>query len=159
MPVGFADLFNAPKAYSYGAEAELDWRPTERLTARLAVGWLNDRIVRSGPGYEDFQGKRFARSPHLTAAATIDWDAAPRLRLSAQGRYHSRYADDLETAELKVDRAAIFDVRGEYRLGGLTVFAYARNLLDKFALISLFSPTLAEAEDPREVGIGIEKSF
>jgi outer membrane receptor protein involved in Fe transport len=157
--VGFSDLFNAPKAYSYGAEVEVDWGPTDRLTARFAVGWLNDRIVRSGPGYEEFQGKRFARSPHLTAAASIDWDATPRLRLSAQGRYHSRYADDLETPDLRVDRAAIFDARAEYRLRGAAIFAYARNLFDKFALISVFDPMLAEAENPREVGIGIEKSL
>jgi iron complex outermembrane receptor protein len=157
--VGFADLFNAPKAHSYGAEAELDWRPGGQLSARLALGWLNDKIVRSGADYPEFQGKRFARSPHFTAAASVDWHATSRLRLSAQGRYHSRYADDLETPGTRVDAAALFDARAEYRLARVSLFAYARNLFNKFVLIEQIGSDLATAEDPRMVGVGIESHF
>ena len=39
--VGFADMFNVPKARSYGLEAELDWRRSSRLSSRFALGLLH----------------------------------------------------------------------------------------------------------------------
>ena len=157
--VGFADLFNVPKAHSYGAEAELDWRPNGRLAGRLALGFLRDRIDRAGPAYSEYQGKEFARSPHFTGAAAVDWQAAPRLKLLAQVRYHSAYySDDSGSLDVRVGPATIIDLRAEYRMNRYSLFAYARNLFDSFALIERF-PNLATAEDPRMVGAGIEARF
>ena len=62
FPVGFADMFNVPKARSYGLEGELDWRASKTLSSRLALGLLNTRIVRSGAGYSEFDGNQFGRS-------------------------------------------------------------------------------------------------
>ncbi len=158
--VGFADLFNAHKAHSYGAEAQLDWRPDPQLSGRVAIGLLRTKLVDAGPDYSDFTGKQFSRSPHLTASAAIDWRATRALRFSAQARYHSAYyGNDVNSADVRVSPAAIFDARAEYRLGRYSLFAYARNLFDKFALIERFPPDEATAEDPRMVGVGIEASF
>lgn len=158
--VGFADLFNAHEAHSYGAEAQLDWRHDPQLSGRLAIGLLRTKLVDAGPDYSDFTGKQFSRSPPLTASAAIDWRATPALRLSAQARYHSAYfSNDVNSADVRVLPAAIFDVRGEYQLGHYSLFAYARNLFDKFALIERFLPDEATSEDPRMVGAGIEVRF
>jgi outer membrane receptor protein involved in Fe transport len=157
--VGFADLFNAPRAHSYGAEAELDWRPNQTLSARLAVGLLRDRIDRSLRGYLEFEGKKFQRSPPLTATAAVDWVATPRARVSAQARYHGPYGDDFESPGATISAATIIDARAEYRLGPVVAFVYARNLFDKFALIDRFENSSATAEDPRTVGVGIETRF
>jgi iron complex outermembrane receptor protein len=159
LPVGFADLFNAPKARSYGAEAEIAWRPNKQLSARLSAGLLRTKLVDAGPDYPEFTGNEFARSPHFSAAAAVDWNATTRLRLSAQARYHSRYfADDVSSGEVRVPPALIVDARAEYRLGRVTVFAYARNLFNKFALLDRLDQT-ASAEDPRMVGAGVEMQF
>ena len=160
LEVGFADLFNAPKAHSYGAEIELDWRMRDNLSARLSAGLLRTKLVDAGLDYPEFTGNMFARSPHLSAAVAVDWDASPRLRWSAQARYHSRYfADDVNSAEVRVPGALIVDTRAEYRLGRVTAFAYARNLFDKFALVDRFDNEAASAEDPRMVGVGLETQF
>jgi outer membrane receptor protein involved in Fe transport len=160
FPVGFADLFNAPKAHSYGAEAELAWRLGKRLSARLSAGLLRTKLSDAGPDYVDFAGNEFARSPHFTAAAAVDWDATRRLRLSAQLRHHGAYfADDINSAQVRIPRALIFDARAEYRLGPVTAFVYARNLFNKFALFDRFDNITASVEDPRRVGAGIEASF
>ncbi|HVM22110.1 MAG TPA: TonB-dependent receptor [Sphingomicrobium sp.] len=160
FPVGFADLFNAPKARSRGAEAEIDWRAGKRLTARVSVGLLRTKLVDAGPDYPAFKGNEFARSPRLSTAATLDWHATERLRLSAQARYRSRYfADDVNSADVRVPRAAIVNARAEYRIGQVTAFAYARNLFDRFALLDRNGNISASAEDPRMVGIGIESRF
>jgi outer membrane receptor protein involved in Fe transport len=157
--VGFADLFNAPKARSYGLEAELDWRPSSRLSSRFALGLLHTRIIRSADGYAEFEGNQFGRSPHLSAAASVDWDATPRLRLSAQVRHHSSYfSDDGNGAGTLVPPATIADARAEYRLHRIILSAYLRNLFDNFAYIER-DATTAVLEDPREIGVGIETRF
>jgi iron complex outermembrane receptor protein len=159
FPVGFADMFNVPKARSYGLEGQVDWRVSKRLSSHFALGLLHTRIVRSEDGYTEFEGNQFGRSPHLSASAAVDWDAAPRLRLSAQVRHHSSYfSDDTSGAGKLVHPATIADARAEYRLERFTLFAYARNLFDIFALIER-DPFSAIPEDPRMVGLGIEGLF
>ena len=160
LPVGFADLFNAPKARSYGAEAEVGWRPDERLSARLSVGLLRTKLIDAGPDYPDFDGNAFARSPRLSAAAAVDWAAAARLRLSAQGRYRDDYfSDDVNSPAVHIPAALIVDARAEYRIGRATGFVYVHNLLDKFALLDRTGDAVASVEEPRRVGIGIEAGF
>lgn len=154
--VGFADMFNVDKARSFGLEAEFEWRPSERLASRFALGLLDTKVIRAGEGYEEFAGKEFGRSPHLSAAASVDWDATTRLRLSAQARHHSSYfSDDGNGAGTGIRPATIVDARAEYRLKRFTMFAYARNLFDEFALIERDAES-AIPENPREVAVGIE---
>src|SRR6266404_3065379 len=82
------------------------------------------------------------------------------LRPPPQARYHSRYfADDINSADVRVPGAMIVNVRAEYRLGRVTVFGYARNLFDRFALLDRFDNETASAEDPRMIGIGMEAPF
>ena len=159
LPVTFADLFNVPKARSYGFESEVDWRPSSRLSSRFAIGLLDTKIVRTAAAYPEFAGNSFGRSPHFTVTTAVDWDAAQRLRLSAQVRYHSSYFSDDENGRgNRIRPATIADARAEYKLRRFALFAYARNLFDTFALIERDSMS-ATPEDPREAGIGLELSF
>ena len=159
LPVGFADLFNVPRARSYGAEAEVDWRASKRLSARFGLGLLHTRIDRSTDEYPQFQGNAFGRSPHFTASAAVDWDASSRLRLSVQLRHHSSYfSDDENRPGTLVAPATVANARAEYRLKRVTLFAYARNLFDTFAFVER-DAGFAVLEDPREVAAGIETRF
>ena len=158
--VGFSDLFNVPKAHSYGAEVEMQWRASGRLSLAGGIGLLRSKIVRVPAGYEEFEGLQFDRSPHLTASASIDWRPTQRLQLSAQVRHHSRYMNDPSSDALltQTEAATIADARAEYRLGHWSLFGYARNVFDTFAVISR-DPFSATLEDPREVGIGVDARF
>ena len=159
-PVGLAELFNVPRARSYGAELTVDWRARERLSARAAVGLLNTKITRTDAESEAFHGREFARSPGLTTSGAIDWRPIDALRLSVQIRHHGRYfSDDRETEALLIGSATIVDARASWTAGRVTWFGYARNLFDAFRLRFLSSPTLATADDPREVGLGMEMQF
>jgi outer membrane receptor protein involved in Fe transport len=159
FPVGFVDLFNVPKARSYGLEGEIDWRASKRFSSRLALGLLDTRIVKSGSGYTEFEGNQFARSPHLSAAAAVYWEPAGRVRISANVRHHSSYfSDDGNGAGTLVPPATIADARAEYRLHRIILSAYLRNLFDNFAYIER-DATTAVLEDPREIGVGIETRF
>lgn len=158
--VGFADLFNAPKARSYGAETELSWRITPRLSARAGAGLLWTKLIDAGPDYPEFSGNEFARSPRYSGTLALDWKATDRLRLSGQFRFRSAYyGDEVNSPEVRVPGAAVVNVRGEYSAGRATIFAFARNLLNKFVYLDRIGNDSATAEAPREIGIGIETRF
>ena len=157
--VTFADLFNVPKARSYGLEASVDWRATRRLSARAGLGLLRTRITDAGTA-RAFDGKEFQRSPRLSASVAVDWRPVDRLRLTAQVRHNSGYfSDDLETSSRRVDGWTKLDARAEWDTGRFRLFGYARNVFDKFYLTYLFGPTFGTAGDPRELGVGIEAAF
>jgi outer membrane receptor protein involved in Fe transport len=165
--VGFADLFNVPKARTYGAEARVAWRASRSLSAALAIGLLDTKIVRAGGLYAAYQGKEFQRSPHFSGSAALDWRPVDRLRLSAQMRRNGPYfSDDLNNPFFRIGSATVFDGRAEWDAGKLSLFVYARNLFDKFYFRSLGFPlppsplpSLATLGEPRQVGAGIESRF
>jgi outer membrane receptor protein involved in Fe transport len=158
--VTFADLFNAPRARTLGAETELQWRVSNRMSARFSAGLLRTKLVDAGPSYPEFSGKEFARSPHLSVAGAADWQATRRLRLSATARYHGPFfSDDVNGPADHIDAATIVGARAAYRIGKVTLFAYARNMFNKFALVDRTGDVSASAEDPRMVAIGIDAAF
>ena len=158
--VGFADLFNAPRARTYGAEAAVEWRASRRFTARVAIGLLDTKITRTDPSTAQLLGNEFQRAPHFTGSAALDWRPIERLRLSAQVRRNSGYfSDDDETPTRRVEGATTMDARATFEAGGVILFGYARNVFDEFAMRYLSLPTSGVANDPREVGIGIESRF
>lgn len=166
-PAGFANLFNVPKARSYGAEGELRWRMSRAFSASLGVGLLGSKVLETDADSADFQGKEFDRSPHFTASAAIDWKPSDRLRVSAQVRHHSPYFTDPEnTPEIRVDSATTVDARAEYRLNRITIFAQVRNVFDALNMLDVGAPDpdtgkpqFGEAEDPRMAAVGLEARF
>lgn len=158
--VTFADLFNIPKARTYGAEAEVDWRMSDRFKVRLGIGVLDTKIRKADPANLAFDGKDFGRAPRFSASAAIEWHPISRFRLSAQAKRNSGYwSDDLNTPTRRIDGWTRLDARADWDAGRFKLFGYARNLLDKFYLTYKFNSQLATAGDPREVGIGLEASF
>ena len=157
---GFANLFNVPKARSYGAEAELSWRFADALSTRVAIGLLGTKMVRTEGESAVFAGNEFDRSPHFTGAAAVDWRATERLRLSAQVRHRSPYfSDPKNRRELRIGSGTNVDARVAYAFGKVLVFGQVRNLFDALNMLSLGSTTMGEAEDPRTFAFGIEGRF
>lgn len=158
--VTFADLFNIPKARTYGAEAEMDWRVSERLKVRAGIGILDTKILKAEASNELFAGKDFGRAPHFSASAGVEWRPVDRLNLSAQAKRNSAFwSDDLNTPIRRISGWTRVDARAEWDAGRFRIFGYARNLLNKFFLTYKFNSTLATAGDPREVGVGLEAGF
>jgi outer membrane receptor protein involved in Fe transport len=157
---GFANLFNVPRAFSRGVEAEADWRPNERVTIRGSVGFLATRITDTDAESAIYQDHQFDRSPHLTAALAVDWRSSSAFRLSAQVRHHDSYfSDNANKPEMRVGSATVMNARAEYDAGRFSVFVQAQNLFDRFAMVSLSTAVSGEAEDPRRINAGIAASF
>ena len=158
--VTFAELFNVPKARSYGLEAAVEWRASRRLSARAGIGLLKTKITRTDSSHAQLLGNEFQRAPRFSGSAAIDWRPTDRLRLSAQVRRNSGYfSNDSETPALRVGGLTTLDARGAFDAGPVSLFGYARNLFNEFEMRFLFSPIVGFANDPRELGIGLESSF
>jgi iron complex outermembrane receptor protein len=156
--VGFANLFNVPKARTYGAEGQLDWRVSGTLSVKGAVGFLGTKFVKTDSESADFHGNEFDRAPHFTGSAAVEWRPTDRLRLSAQLRHHSPfYGDPDNLPEFRVPSGTSTDFRAEYRLGRLSFFSQVRNVFDAFNMLDVNVP--GEAEDPRTFSFGIEASY
>ena len=155
--VTFADLFNVPKARSYGLEADVDWRASTRFSARIGIGLLDTKITQADPANAGFEGKAFGRAPRFSASAALAWQPLDRLRLNVQARRNSSYfSDDGNSPARRIGSWMRVDGRVEYEAGRFKLFGYARNAFDKFYLTYIFNQNLATAGDPREVGFGIE---
>lgn len=151
-------IYNIRQTRSQGLETSADWRPSDRVRLRGALGILRTRIGDDAPAA--FAGNQFSRSPHFSGTASIEWRPIDRLRLTADIRHHSRYfSDDLNTPNFRVTRATVVSARASYEVGRLTVFGYARNLLDSFYVTSQFSQNFATTLDPREIGLGVDIRF
>lgn len=158
--VGLADLFNVPKARSYGAETEVQWRASDKLSAGIGLGLLWTKIVEAGASHPAFERNEFLRSPHLSATASIEWRPVEQLRLSVQGRHNSGYwSDDANTPLRRISAWTKVDARVDWDRGPFRFFGYARNIFDTFYMTALFNPTLGTAGDPRELGVGVETRF
>ncbi|GAA4712234.1 TonB-dependent receptor [Sphingomonas lutea] len=151
---------NVPKARTIGAEADFAWQVSARLSARLALGLLDTKVLVGAGESASLQGKQFDRSPPYSATAAVDWRVTDRLRLSGQLRHRGAYfSDPSNSRERRVNRATNVDVRAEYDLAGVKMFAQVRNLFDSLILLRLDSASSGEAEDPRTVSIGIGRTF
>lgn len=158
--VGFANLFNVPRARSRGIEATADWRPGPGLSLRGSIGLLATRITETDAESAIYQGNQFDRSPHFAGAIGVDWRPLGQVRLSAQVRRHSSYfSNNANDPQLHISAATIADARVEYDLRRLAIFIQARNVFDKFAMLTLGTANSGEAEDPRRVSAGIEMHF
>jgi outer membrane receptor protein involved in Fe transport len=93
-------------------------------------------------------------------AGNVQWKPIDSLQLSLIARHHSGFfADDVNSPSARIAPATIVDARAEYQVGKVKVFAYARNLLNVFALIDRVGNVSGSAEDPRMVGVGVETGF
>lgn len=165
--VGFSNLFNVPKARSYGAEGQLNWHANNKFSATVAVGLLGSKIVETDAESADWDGNEFDRAPRFTGSVAIDWKPIDRLRVSAQLRHHSPYSTDPDNSpEIRVGSGTNVDARAEYHVGRAIIFAQVRNVFDALNMVYLAdpdpdsgAPQFGEAEDPRMFAIGLEARF
>lgn len=167
-PVGtinFAEIVNQPRAFSRGLETDVAWQVDDHLSLSVGLGLLRTKITKTVSASDPALGRVFARSPRWTGSASLTWTPTPQVRATAQLRHNDRYfSDDFETASLEVEPTTVADARIEWTLGKTTVFAYARNLFDRFYLTYKFArvptrPDLATPGDGRRLGIGLDLRF
>lgn len=170
-PMTVTEIVNAPLAGSRGAEFDMRWRLTGRLSVNVGAALLDTKTRRTLFPGDPSLGRKFQRAPGFSATAGVDWQPVDGLRLSAQARTSSGYfSDDANTPALRIGGSTVVNARAAWTHGRLTVFGYARNLFDRFYMTRLFPPlalpppsaprpAFGTAGDPREFGLGVEARF
>lgn len=154
------EIGNVPRAWSRGAEFQLDWRISPNVELSGSLGLLDTKIARVDDPADPLLGRQFQRSPHLTAALDATFHANRNLSFNIEYFLRSGYFDDdLNTVSRRIGGTNVLNAIVVWKAGRFKAFAHARNLFDRFYLTSLAQTGLATAGDPREAGIGIEVSF
>ena len=162
--VGVAEVANAPRAHSYGAELETSYKVSERLTLRSAVGFLGSRVTKTLEHDDPILGKPFGASPSFTATAEVEWTPVRRLGLTTLIHHDSGYNDDAESKFEDIRPATTVDARATWDTGRFIAFAFVRNLFDKFRITYWGGPHDSQdlevgTNDPREIGVGLQMRF
>ncbi|WP_425480284.1 TonB-dependent receptor [Xanthomonas theicola] len=89
--VGGSEVGNVGKTLRRGWDAQLNLRADERWTLWLAYSRQRAVILTPDPGAPATRGKEIENVPHSLATAGIDWQATPRLKLSAWGNAQGDY--------------------------------------------------------------------
>jgi outer membrane receptor protein involved in Fe transport len=163
--VGLERVVNDPRAHTLGAEVQLTYKATPRLTLQASGGWLGSRVDKTLVADDPILGKQFGAAPHFSGVLSGDWTAFRNLHLSTQIRHNSSYfTDDAQTEVARIHPSTDVDARISWDTKRLTVFAYAHNLFNEFHITFWGDlPTAPNVEvgtnDPREIGIGVEARF
>lgn len=154
-----AKVINVPEARSQGAELSLQWA-SGRFSWRGALGYLDTKFEDVTGASQIEIGNEFARAPHWTGNLGVGAKLGDGWSLEAGIRANSKlYSDDANSDFGRVSGATYADLRIEKRVERMRIFAYARNLFDRFVITNISSPTFAVASDPRTVAIGIASDF
>jgi iron complex outermembrane receptor protein len=140
-------LTNVPESEIYGAEMDMQWVPTDRLTVNLGVAWLDteitdwDAVDRDASAWpvtvtHDVSGAELSQSPEWQYNATLkyEWPLGDALVMEAAGdvSYTDETTGGINPEEATEDyaifgaRLAIGSADGQWR-----AMLWARNLTDE----------------------------
>jgi vitamin B12 transporter len=123
---GFYD--NVARASAEGAEVEVSWTATERLT--VTGNYTYDHDVDRSSGSPTY-GLHLARRPWNTANLTASYEWPVRLTTAVAVRYADRSYDDPANT-IPLQSYVLWDLRASYPVGhGLEVYGRIENLTDK----------------------------
>jgi vitamin B12 transporter len=145
---------NIPAVNAYGVEADLSARIGRTIKAQAAMSWTHAR-VEGGAAAAQLTGLQPAGTPAFVATAELAWQAAARLKLTADLRYESaRYDDDQNLRRL--NPATTVYLRADWRVApGATVFIAADNLFDTAVANARTADGVTSYGPPRTVEIGV----
>jgi len=152
---------NAERAEHHGIEASLDWRSTDRIAVKAAVGWLETKVEEFSlfpliEGREEAHAPRYTYSLGATYRAPSGWWG--RLDLSGMGKFFFDYGHDQMSKPYGLTNLTV-----GRDWGGWSAKLWIRNVLDKEYFVRGFyfgneppdfpSKLYTRLGDPRQFGI------
>lgn len=164
-------LRNAARARSWGAEAQLDAQPVERLNLSLGAGYTNAKFRSfpdgGGPGV-DLGGNRLPYAPRITTSAEIRYaiplSLGPTLNLSADWNYRSKsFAGPENLPRQLIDARHLIGARASLDGRNWQLAGWVRNLFDTRyidnRIFDFFQTAVVERGEPRTYGVTGKVSF
>jgi iron complex outermembrane receptor protein len=165
-------LLNIPRSRIWGGEAELTARPSDVVTLRGSLGFLDAKIERGTVSGNNVAGNELTNAPSLTASAGIDvtfYDGdSGKFSGTADLAYtSSQFFDVVNTARLEQDGYALLSgfIRWESANGRFNASIWGKNLTNQFYftsrvdLLAGFGFDYNHVATPRTYGITIGTTF
>ena len=154
-------IVNADEVTSLGMELDLAWTPTERLTIRSSLGYVNAEFDSYSAFGNNFNGKEVPFVPEYTGSTGIRYDfesgffAQTSVRVSGSTSF-----DAANTGTFTQDAYAIWDAEIGYATERFTIALFGRNLLDE-EYYSFINPQIAAGSpgDPQLLGLRLRTMF
>jgi len=164
-------VFNAASATMMGVELELQAIPTDNLSLRANLGYLDSEYDEftfdSGNGIVDNSGLEFRRAPEFTGSldATYTW-AVGSGNAWIRGAYHfigDHYIEQTNRPELANDDQHLIDMSINYAVNDLTLSLFGRNLTEEDGWAHGLNVSglwaYASARAPRTWGMEVSYNF
>lgn len=163
-------VLNGKSATDYGVEIENTFKLNDALILNLDGTWLPKAKINESPNIDPvLANTRFRFSPDFQGNATINLDTPLNDDLNLVGRVQYQYSGPQYINNASLARlGAINLVHGNLGLrtnSGVTVEAWAQNLLDKRYPTQLFNTSLQAGDEnaymapPRTFGIRVRANF
>lgn len=172
-------LTNVPKSRIFGAEADLQWVPTDGLFVNLGVAWLDTKVIEWDAVSDtsawptvvtfDASGIELSQSPkwQVNGGFEYEWGVGDNLkmRLGADGNYKGTTSGGARGVVEATDSYVVFNARAGIGASDdrwrLTI--WSRNLLDEYYFPSAYQggngPWVRSVGMPRTVGATFDVSF
>jgi iron complex outermembrane recepter protein len=165
-------LLNIPRSRIFGGEAELTARPSDAVTLRGSLGFLDAKVQQGIVSGANVAGNKLTNAPSLTASAGLDvtfYDGdAGKFSGTADLAYtSSQFFDVVNTARLEQDGYALLSgfLRWESANGRFNASIWGKNLTNKFYftsrvdLLAGFGFDYNHLATPRTYGITVGTTF
>lgn len=160
---GYTYTANAAASFSYGAEIEGRYNPTDFLSFVGALGLMQTEFTQGVINGVDVTGNAFPEAPTLTAAIGVDWRHESGFFAGGKFTYTDGYYSQGDTANSStrlVDGYGILDAQIGYETDNAKITLFATNLLDTQYLTGIGSGgSLAYVGDGRQVGLKLTGKY
>jgi outer membrane receptor protein involved in Fe transport len=164
---GFATV-NVDGARTWGAEADLKWRPAESIEIYASAGLLFGGFPGSVEQFPWLAGRDQAHAPRYTFAGGIAWRGERGFFARVDATARDEFYFDVSHNEAS-DSHVLVHVRLGYEDENWRVHLWGRNLTDEIYAVRGFffgneppdfpATLYTRAGDPRHVGLSIERRF
>ncbi|WP_118138360.1 TonB-dependent receptor [Oceanicella sp. SM1341] len=156
-------ITNAGKSESYGAELELSWAATEKLSLYSSVGLLHTEFTDFEVAGTDYSGLEFPGAPNETLSLGFRWGAPLGFFATGNVTYTGSSVSRLEQGvanPVGLDAYTTVDISAGYAWEQFRLTAYATNLFDERYYTYEYGPgAYATLGDRREVGLRLDVAF
>jgi outer membrane receptor protein involved in Fe transport len=159
---------NAGRSRLYGAELELQGRPSRTIRLSAGAGYSNTRFdkfdISVGSASGAAVGNEFANAPHWTLSGSATWQHPNGLLFNVNGNYRSAFYQDTVVQTVRdIGSLTLVNAKVGWQGEHFGAFVTVRNLFDAQkptqSFLDLDGHLRGVMSDPRTIGISFEGRF
>ena len=155
-------VVNADRVDALGLEAELFWRPADRLTVQATAGWNQIEFEdHTGPAGEDFSGNEVPFLPDFTASLAVRYDLPKGFFVQTGVRaVGATFYNESNDRNFRQGSYEVWDAQIGYEAESWNAVVFARNLFDEDYYAFLNNQIAAGVPgDPQVFGVRVGLEF